>query len=149
MSPHKVDILPSSLALASYGISVNGFLPAEAPLRRLPNTRYKSWEDVIDLLPELLKAGSVREVVDTLPVLDVSHLGSEQELRRAYSILAMIAQAYIWQGPKPSEVRRTISLHRDNDMWLMARSDYPQQSQYHSPKLLKLWKSSRSQHIRR
>jgi indoleamine 2,3-dioxygenase len=31
-------------------------------------------------------------------------LESEQELQRAYSLLAMIAQAYIWQGPMPSEV---------------------------------------------
>jgi len=104
MSPHKIDLLPSPLALASYGISVNGFLPADAPLRCLPDARYRSWENVIDQLPELLEVGSVREVVDTLPVLDISHLRSEQELQRAYSILAMVAQAYIWQGPKPSDV---------------------------------------------
>ena len=105
MSPHRVDLLPSPLALASYGISVNGFLPTEAPLRRLSDVRYRSWESLIDQLPELLEVGSVRDVVDTLPVLDVSHLKSERELQRAYSMLAMIAQAYIWQGPEPSEVR--------------------------------------------
>jgi indoleamine 2,3-dioxygenase len=104
MSPHKIDLLPSPLALASYGISANGFLPAEAPLGRLPDVRYRPWESLIDQLPELLESGFVREVVDTLPVLDISHLESEQELQRAYSLLAMIAQAYIWQGPMPSEV---------------------------------------------
>jgi indoleamine 2,3-dioxygenase len=104
MSPHKIDLLPSPLALASYGISVNGFLPAEAPLRRLSDVRYRPWESLIDQLPELLNVGCVREVVDSLPVLNVSHLGSEQELQRAYSLLAVVAQAYVWQGPKPSEV---------------------------------------------
>ena len=105
MSPHKIDLLPSPLALASYGISVNGFLPAEVPLRRLPDARYRSWESLIDQLPELLESGFVRKVVDTLPVLNVSDLENEKELQRAYSLLAMIAQAYIWQGPEPSEVR--------------------------------------------
>lgn len=117
MSPHKIDLLPSPLALASYGISVNGFLPAEAPLRRLPDARYGPWESLIDQLPALLKTGSVREVVDALPVLDVSRLGSEQELQRAYSILAVIAQAYVWQGPEPSQVRRNSPDRRDDNDW--------------------------------
>lgn len=104
MSPHKVEILPSPLALASYGISQNGFLPAEAPLRRLPDAFYDPWERLMDQLPVLLKTGCVREYVDTLPILDASYLKSEPELQRSYSILAMIAQAYIWQGPEPSEV---------------------------------------------
>lgn len=104
MSPHKVDLLPSPLALASYGISQNGFLPAKAPLRRLPNTFYEPWEILMDQLPALLQTGRVRECVDALPVLDASHLNNESELQRSYSILAMMAQAYIWQGPEPSEV---------------------------------------------
>jgi len=104
MSPHKIDVLPSPLALASYGISENGFLPAEAPLHRLPHGLYEPWERVMDQLPALLQAGCVRECVDALPLLGTFRLDSEQEFQRAYSILAMIAQAYIWQGPKPSEV---------------------------------------------
>jgi hypothetical protein len=104
MSPHKVDVLPSPSALPSYGISENGFLPSEAPLRRLPHVFYEPWERVMDQLPLLLKASCVRESVDALPVLGTFHLNNEQELQRAYSMLAMIAQAYIWQGPKPSEV---------------------------------------------
>lgn len=111
MSPHKVDVLPSPLALASYGISENGFLPAEAPLRRLAHAFYEPWERVMDQLPLLLKAGCVRECVDALPVLGTVYLENEQELQRAYSMLAMIAQAYIWQGPKPSEVSVVCSDH--------------------------------------
>lgn len=110
MSPHKVELLPSPLALASYGISENGFLPAEAPLLRLPDSVHAPWEDLIDRLPELLKAGAVRACVDALPIVDTSHLGNERELQRAYSVLAMIAQAYVWQGPEPSEVSWNVAM---------------------------------------
>lgn len=130
MSPHKVDLLPSPLALASYGISQNGFLPAEAPLRRLPDAFYEPWESLMNQLPALLKAGHVREYVDAVPVLDTSLLNSEPKLQRSYSILAMIAQAYIWQGPEPLEVGQVCF-----DMWstidrLTKISDCLQLSQY-------------------
>lgn len=104
MSPLKVNLLPSPAALPSYGISENGFLPAELPLTRLPNAYYQSWEDLMEQLPRLLKAGQWRQRVDELPVLDTSHLDSQREWQRAYSMLAVMAQAYIWQGPEPSEV---------------------------------------------
>lgn len=104
MSPHKVNVLPSPAALASYGISENGFLPAEYPLLRLPHAYYEPWESIVERLSELLEAKHIRQRVDALPVLDTSHLSSDSEWQRAYSILAIIAQAYIWQGPEPSEV---------------------------------------------
>lgn len=104
MSPLKVNLLPSPAALPSYGISENGFLPAEQPLTRLPHAYYQLWEELIEELPQLLKAGQWRQRVDELPVLDTSHLESEREWQRAYSMLAVMAQAYIWQGPEPSEV---------------------------------------------
>lgn len=104
MSPIKINQLPSPAALPSYGISENGFLPAERPLLRLPSAYYQPWEEMIEELPQLLKTGELRRRVDELPVLDASHLESEREWQRAYSMLAVIAQAYIWQGPEPSEV---------------------------------------------
>lgn len=109
MSPHKVYLLPSPLALTSYGISENGFLPAEPPLQQLPNVYYQPWERIISRLPELLRAGLVRDRIDALPVLDTAHLHNEADFQRAYSILAVMAQAYIWQGPEPSQVSRTRS----------------------------------------
>lgn len=105
MSPHKVDILPSRAALSQYGISKNGFLPAEAPLKRLPHEYYQPWERIIDDLPLIIEKQQIRERVDSLPVLGVQHLDSEAEWQRAYSMLAVIAQGYIWTGPEPSEVR--------------------------------------------
>ncbi|KAJ8115641.1 hypothetical protein OPT61_g2759 [Boeremia exigua] len=103
MSPHKVEVLPSAAALPSYGISKNGFLPPNAPLTRLPNDYYQPWESIIEVLPTLIETQQIRQRVDELPVLDTQHLRSESEWQRAYSMLAVIAQGYIWQGPEPSE----------------------------------------------
>jgi indoleamine 2,3-dioxygenase len=104
MSPHKIDVLPSAAALPSYGISKNGFLPARSPLIQLPHTYYQPWESIVEELPTLIEKQTIRQRVDELPVLDTSRLESESEWQRAYSMLAIIAQGYIWQGPEPSEV---------------------------------------------
>lgn len=107
MSPIKISTLPSPAALASYNISENGFLPAEVPLSRLPHDYYQPWEAIVEILPELLESRQVRRRVDDLPILDTSHLSSEPEWQRAYSILAIITQAYVWQGPEPAQVSDT------------------------------------------
>ncbi|KAI8939171.1 hypothetical protein NX059_005003 [Plenodomus lindquistii] len=103
MSPHRVDVLPSLAALPQYGISSNGFLPAEAPLSRLPHVYYKPWELLTDVLPALIEAQEIRAWVDKLPVLSTEFLDSEAEWQRAHSLLAVIAQGYIWTGPEPSQ----------------------------------------------
>lgn len=104
MSPHKVNVLPSPEALSSYGISKNGFLPAEAPLSRLPHDYYQPWENIMKDLPVLIEEQQIRQRIDELPTLDTSLLGSEAEWQRAYSILALLTQGYVWTGPEPSEV---------------------------------------------
>ena len=108
MSPHKIDILPSPAALPHYGISKNGFLPPDAPLSRLPHDYYEPWERIIEKLPSLIEAQQIRQWVDRLPVLSTRHLAREPEWRRAYSMLAIIAQGYIWTGPEPSEVSQSM-----------------------------------------
>jgi indoleamine 2,3-dioxygenase len=107
MCPHRIDVLPSSAALASYGISKNGFLPAEQPLQCLPHKYYQPWERIIAELPLLIKNQLIRQRIDQLPVLSTLLLESEAEWQRTYSMLALIAQGYIWSGPEPSEVSRT------------------------------------------
>ncbi|EME81768.1 uncharacterized protein MYCFIDRAFT_215476 [Pseudocercospora fijiensis CIRAD86] len=104
MSPHKINMLPSPAALPSYGISENGFLPAEYPLRRLPHACYQPWENVIKQISTLIDLQQIRQVVDEMPLLGTQFLESEAEWQRAYLILAVIAQGYIWAGPEPSEV---------------------------------------------
>lgn len=111
MSPYKIEVLPSAAALPSYGISKNGFLPASNPLTRLPNNYYQPWESIIEVLPTLIETKQIRQRIDELPVLSTTHLCSEPEWQRAYSMLAVLAQGYIWQGPEPSEV--SLVLHCD------------------------------------
>ncbi|KAF2124857.1 Indoleamine 2,3-dioxygenase [Dothidotthia symphoricarpi CBS 119687] len=103
MSPHKIDILPSPAALSSYGISKNGFLPADAPLSRLPHDYYQPWENIMKDLPVLIEKQQIRQRIDELPTLDTLHLDSEAEWQRAYSMLAVFTQGYVWTGPEPSE----------------------------------------------
>lgn len=105
MSPHKIEVLPSLAALPAYGISANGFLPAEPPLRKLPGGYYQPWETIVADLPNLIETQHIRERIDQLPVLTTSRLESEAEWQRAYSILAVMAQGYVWTGPEPSQVR--------------------------------------------
>lgn len=108
MSPSKIHALPSPAALPQYGISTNGFLPAQSPLSRLPNDYYQPWENIIVQLPTLIERQQIRQCVDDLPVLDCSRLQSEAEWQRAYSVLALITQGYVWTGPEPSQVSQHL-----------------------------------------
>lgn len=91
--------------LEDYGLSPKtGFLPIELPLQRLPHPAYDKWERIINNFQSLLLSKRLRTVIDRLPVLPTSHLESEPEWRRAYSMLAFMAHGYIWGGEKPSEV---------------------------------------------
>lgn len=105
MSPSRVPLLPSPAALASYNISSNGFLPETTPLSHLPHKYYEPWEILISQISSLIAEQRIRQVVnDSTPILSTEHLASEAEWQRAYSLLAVVAQAYIWAGPEPEEV---------------------------------------------
>lgn len=98
-------MLPPIPRLEDYGISAKcGFLPSELPLQRLPHPAYDKWERIINNFQSLLLSKRLRIVIDRLPVLPTSHLETEPEWRRAYSMLAFMAHGYIWGGEKPSEV---------------------------------------------
>lgn len=79
----------------------HGFLPAELPLQFLDDPYYRPWENTVAALQALILTRRLRAVVDDLPVLSTDYLQSEPEWRRAYSILAFIAHAYIWGGDSP------------------------------------------------
>ncbi|KAH7041961.1 indoleamine 2,3-dioxygenase alpha type [Macrophomina phaseolina] len=82
----------------------HGFLPAELPLQFLDDSYYRPWESTVAGLQALILTRRLRGVVDALPVLSTDYLRSEPEWRRAYSILAFIAHAYIWGGDSPADV---------------------------------------------
>ncbi len=86
-------------------ISKNGFLPVEQPLKRLPDSYYEQWERIMDELPTLLKAKTIRNRVDNLEILTTARLNTESEWQRAYVILCFLTHSYIWGGDIPSEAR--------------------------------------------
>ncbi|PYH96775.1 indoleamine 2,3-dioxygenase [Aspergillus ellipticus CBS 707.79] len=93
------------VSLVEYGVSVqNGFVPEVPPLRRLGDSYYSPWEEIVQNLPALIKAGTVRQAVDDLPVLSTENLQQEPEWRRAYVVLAYLTHAYIWGGEKPRDI---------------------------------------------
>lgn len=93
------------IRLEDYAVSEkNGFLPTSPPLAKIPNTYYEPWEALASRLSTLIKDGSIRSMIDNLPILDASWLQTEPEWRRAYSVLGFLTHAYIWGGEKPKDV---------------------------------------------
>lgn len=87
-----------------YDVSLkHGFLPTEAPLETLPDPYYEPLEHIIRNLQGLILSKRLHETVDKLPVLSTDRLADKAQWHRAYSMLAMIAHAYIWGGDKPCE----------------------------------------------
>lgn len=104
--------LNTKIALDTYHISPStGFLPEVCPANYPLNVYYRAWEKVAGDIPQLLENGTLRHVVSSLPVLSTFKLHSELEWRKAYVVLAFMAQAYIWGGKKPNSVRLSDSLH--------------------------------------
>jgi hypothetical protein len=98
-------MIPPIPQLEDYGVSPKtGFLPTELPLQCLPHPVYERWERIIKNFQSLLLSKRLRAIIDQLPVIPTSHLDTEAEWRRAYSILSFMAHGYIWGGEKPSEV---------------------------------------------
>ncbi|KAI0545910.1 IDO-domain-containing protein [Xylaria curta] len=85
-------------------ISENGFLPATQPLKRLPDTYYEQWEQILDELPTLLKEKTIRDRIGNLGILTTAKLNTEREWQRAYMILCFLTHGYIWGGDIPSEI---------------------------------------------
>ncbi|SCU97526.1 LADA_0H06744g1_1 [Lachancea dasiensis] len=90
--------------LQDYGLTgKTGFLPGEFPVTELSDPYYGKWESVVRILPSLLLSKRIRMVVDKLPQLEVkpSLLENTAQLRRAYSVLCFIANAYVWGYDEP------------------------------------------------
>jgi indoleamine 2,3-dioxygenase len=102
-------MIPPIPQLEDYGVSPKtGFLPTELPLQCLPHPVYERWERIIKNFQSLLLSKRLRAIIDQLPVIPTSHLDTEAEWRRAYSILSFMAHGYIWGGEKASEVNPSL-----------------------------------------
>ncbi|KAJ5937225.1 Indoleamine 2-3-dioxygenase [Penicillium verhagenii] len=92
------------IRLEDYAVSdKNGFLPSTPPIANLPNTYYEPWESLASRLSTLIQDGSIRSLIDNMPILDVDLLLTEPEWQRAYSVLGFLTHAYIWGGTKPKD----------------------------------------------
>ncbi|KAL3476955.1 Indoleamine 2,3-dioxygenase [Aspergillus californicus] len=91
-------------SLDEYGVSLrNGFLPDAPPLQSLDDPYYASWEGVASELTHHITNRTLREAVDSLPVLTTERLRTEPEWRRAYVVLAYLTHAYVWGGERPKD----------------------------------------------
>ena len=86
--------------------STTGFLPESLPIQRLEH--YKEWEELVKDLPQLIKNKQLRDKVQDLPLLPISHslLPTEDHWRRAYSIITFICQGYLWERGEKGTVSK-------------------------------------------
>ncbi|CAE7363522.1 Ido1, partial [Symbiodinium necroappetens] len=77
-----------------YGLSTRGFLPL-CCMKRLPS-EFQDWERLADELPDLNRAGRLKEAVDGLPRMDLKCFeGAGKELlQRAFLLLGALAHSY-------------------------------------------------------
>ncbi|GFF32019.1 indoleamine 2,3-dioxygenase [Aspergillus udagawae] len=102
----------AEINLQKYQISDQlGFLPAQPPLTRLPQTCYQIWEDTLDGFSSPCNYETIRQQMDTMSVLSTAALVTEPEWRRAYVVLTMMSQIYLWAGYQPSkELPRSLAV---------------------------------------
>jgi indoleamine 2,3-dioxygenase len=97
--------MASSFSLENFDISMEtGFLPAQEPLKTLPE-KFRTWDDIADRLKQLIRSQQVREKVENLPMVteeDLAEgLSDEAQWWRAYVVLSYICHAYVWcEGEK-------------------------------------------------
>lgn len=88
--------------LSDYDVSEkSGFLPESLPLEELPEY-YQQWEKISKSLPALLLTKKIRLVIDKLPILSTEYLETEEQFRRAYTILNFLTHSYIWGVETPT-----------------------------------------------
>ncbi|KAL4791665.1 Indoleamine 2,3-dioxygenase [Aspergillus venezuelensis] len=98
-------LLSPDFSLDQYEVSSrNGFLPDAPPLQCLPDSYYAPWEAVAQGLTESIHNGTIREAVDSLPVLSTLNLKTTPEWRRAYVVLSYLTHAYVWGGETPKDI---------------------------------------------
>jgi len=85
------------LLLSDYDMSpTHGFLGVDN-LRCFPAGPLQAWDDIAAHLSQLTADGdALRDAVDALPCLSTEPLTDENEWRRAYSLLATLANCYVW-----------------------------------------------------
>lgn len=88
--------------LAYYQVDpVRGFLSKEDPLEFLP-TGFEAWERIAAQVGILLMTSQLRSSLEKLTLPDLSRLENERQIRRAFLLLSVFGNAYVWGGEKPA-----------------------------------------------
>lgn len=105
MKQHIID------DLSKYSVnSIYGFLPPEDPLDKLPDL-FKPLENIAANLNVLLMTGQLKLTLANLAVPNISYLENEQQIRRAFLILSVFGNAFIWSDHKPAtKIPHTIAV---------------------------------------
>jgi indoleamine 2,3-dioxygenase len=72
-----------------------GFLPSQDPLTKLPSI-YEAWDEIGAELGTLLMTHKLRSKLDRLALLDSDRLQNDREEERAFLLLSVFANAYVW-----------------------------------------------------
>jgi len=101
--------------LSQYNVSLKtGFLPEEPPTR-LADQSLQAYEDLVQQLPELIRSRQLSARVDKLPPFRLEDLRTENEWRRAYSVLGFLVNGIIWgSASTPNEVCRFSTFPYDD-----------------------------------
>ena len=94
------------LVLENYNVSREyGFLPRSYPAKaQLPPT-FRQLQETVALLPKWLTTGKIRQVITSLPEVDVDEETlDEMQLRRAMQMYSYLTHAYVWGEPIPATV---------------------------------------------
>ena len=87
-----------------------GFLPASDPLDHL-KSGFDLWEQIAQELRSHLVAGSLRRILENLPVLDVSELQTHAQRERAMLLLSFLGHGYVWgESPPANQVPSGIAV---------------------------------------
>lgn len=77
----------------------HGFMPVERPLLSLPSA-FQPWDDYAAALPEMFRTLTLRQRLETMPLLSATDL-PDRYLLRASAIFSIFAHAYFYAQPEP------------------------------------------------
>ncbi|GJD21497.1 hypothetical protein RIVM261_064530 [Rivularia sp. IAM M-261] len=90
--------------------AVRGFLPKEDPLEKLPST-FEVWERIASNMSALLMTNRLRATLEEVSLLDTCRLEDERQIRRAFLLLSVFGNAYVWSGKEPATtIPQTIAI---------------------------------------
>lgn len=96
--------------LADYQVdSIRGFLPKQDPLEKLPIT-FEAWERIASNMSALLMTNRLRAILEKVSLLDISYLEDSRQIRRAFLLLSIFGNAYVWSGEPTTTIPHTISI---------------------------------------